>query len=149
MEGVLSAYPYLIPALFLVFWFIVLAVIARVSGWSALAESYPAHENFDGPTRRFTSISLERVKGMPANYNGVVNVGADARGLHLRMLMFFRPYHPDLTFPWSEIAAAPRKFLLAEGVELSFARTPGVRIRMPRQLAQWAAENSAGGHSLG
>lgn len=148
MEEFFSAYPYFVPALFVVFWFFLMAMIARVSGWSSLAEIYSAHETFEGATKRFSSISLERVKGMPTRYNGAVNLGADLRGIHLWMLFLFRPYHPALSIPWSEIAATPKRFLLVEGVEFSFSRAPGVRLAMPRKLADWAAANSAGGFRL-
>jgi hypothetical protein len=148
MEEFLSTYPYLVPALFVVFWFIMMAVLAQASGWAILADIYPAHESYEGPAKRFSSISLERIKNMPATYNGVVNVGADARGLRLSLFFLFRPYHPELAAPWSEISARSKKSLLVDGVELSFARAPAVRLAMPRALAEWAAENSVGGLRL-
>lgn len=142
MEEFVSAYPLLVPALALVFWFMLMALMSRLSGWAALAEVYPAFESYDGAARRFSSISMERLKGLPTNYNGVVTLGADVRGLHLRILLPFRPYHPDLVIPWSDVAASKKRFLLAEGVELQFARAPGVRLAMPRALAEWAAAHS-------
>lgn len=148
MEAFFSANPYLIPILCLVFWCLVLWLVARLSGWNVLAEQYQAFDTFEGATKRFSSVSFERLKGMPANYNGVVNVGADIQGLHLSAILPFRPYHPELVIPWSDVAAAERKILVFEAVVFSFARTPGVRLILRRPLAEWAATNSAGGLRL-
>lgn len=140
----LLANPWIFAVFFVMAWSVVLSLLARLSGWSALAEHYEAADSFEGPTRRFQTISMARYRSLPSNYGNIVNLGADARGLHLSLLLPFRPFHPPLVIPWSDLLAAPRQVLLWARVELTAARAPEVKIVIPGPTAAWLAEQSGG-----
>jgi len=144
MEDYLLANPWLIVVIGVMGWSVVLSLIARLSGWSLLAEYYEAADAYDGPRRRFQSISMERLKFVPSNYGGVVEFGADARGLHISLFILFRPFHPPLVIPWSDLKVETRQVLMWTQAVLIAARAPEVKIMVPGPTAQWIAMQSGG-----
>jgi hypothetical protein len=136
--------PWTFALFFVMAWTVALSLIARLSGWSALAERYEAVDPFEGPTRRFQTIAMSRFKLVPATYGNIVNIGADARGLHLSLFLPFRPFHPRLVVPWSDLHAAPKQFLLWARAELTAAGAPEIKIAIPGPAAAWLAERSGG-----
>lgn len=144
MDQLFQTYPYLIPLFAISFWWIVLWAIARISGWSILAEHYEALDSYEGPKKLGQSALLERVKGMPARYNGLLVFGADGRGLRLSVLIFFRPFHPALVIPWSDISTASRKAFVGGRVDISASRAPHVKIGVAPSLADWLTQTSGG-----
>lgn len=144
MDQLLQSYPYLIPLFAIAVWWIVMSMIARISGWSLLAEHYEATDGYEGPKKFGQSALMERIKGMPARYNGVLVFGADVRGLRLSVLFLFRPFHPALAIPWSDIETDSRKAFLGERVEIRARRAPNVKIVISPSLAKRLAEASGG-----
>lgn len=144
MEELIRESPWLIPILAVMGWSVVLSMIARVSGWSELAEHYAALDSYEGPKRQFQTISMERWKVFPSNYGGVVEFGADARGLHLSLFVLFRPFHPPLVIPWADIISQKREVLLWKQTALVAARAPGVTIVIQDSAAAWIAAQSGG-----
>ena len=126
------------------FWWMLMFLISRVSGWSALAEVYATETgDFDGDRLRMQSLTMMRGR-LPSSYNNAVTIGADSLALRLSAMIFFRPFHPPLKIPFSDLVAAPRRVFLLDGVELSASRAPAVKIVVNRQQAAWIAERAAG-----
>ena len=58
-----------------------------------------------------------------SHYGSCLNVGADPAGVKISVLFPFRPGHPPLLIPWSEISVASRrKFLFIRRVKLLLGR---------------------------
>lgn len=144
MEEFLARYPYLIPVAIVTFWCVVLSVLARLSGWTALSEYYRAEGDFDGPKRRFQSMRLGRGGFMDVNFSGCVTFGVDQRALRLSMLFLFRPFHPPLSIPLSDLSAERRKALIFETVRLQSSKAPEIGITIAASQARWIEENSGG-----
>lgn len=84
--------------LFPLLWVSILAVIALVGGWSRLARDHRAVVR-PAEVRRFVSGRF----GPLMNYNHCLVAAAADEGLFLGVLLPFRPGHPDLLVPWSEV----------------------------------------------
>ena len=119
-------------------WVAILNVLARVGGWIALAEVYPAAGGFEGDRWWFQSAQMR----WRVNYGGVLTVGASPRGLYLSVLLPFRIAHPPLFIPWADISASERKGLAAGYVELRFRRAPGIPLRVMERLGRRIAESA-------
>ena len=113
-------------------------VIGRVGGWSKLAAVYPLTRPFTGERWHMRSARF----GWSA-YNGVITMGADPVGLYLAVMFPFRPGHPPMFIPWSEISAVETRFIFTY-YALSFARAPGVTVKIHAGLAEKVAEASRG-----
>ncbi|HPJ71373.1 MAG TPA: hypothetical protein PK636_01670, partial [bacterium] len=100
VPGWFAAYPLILVGA----WCAALKIISRLSGWSALAETFGFPGMFEGKVYRFQSARMG-----PVNLNLALNLGADESGLYLVPVFFFRLFHPPLLIPWSEIEAAPVK----------------------------------------
>ncbi len=88
---------------FPVIWLSVVAVVARIGGWRALAERYEDTGSAEPEQRfRFGSVVLRR--WLPARYRGSVHIGLGAAGLFLTPLFVFRFQHPPLRIPWTAVA---------------------------------------------
>lgn len=88
------------------FWTAVLWAISR-SGWRALAERHaaPLGTGQDGARRFMFQTVAALAGGSHANYKSVVTVTVGPLGISLCQFWLFRPFHPGVHLPWSEIAA--------------------------------------------
>ncbi|HEX9669848.1 MAG TPA: hypothetical protein VGC93_10225 [Thermoanaerobaculia bacterium] len=125
------------------FWMGVVSLIARLGGWGALAAAYAAPGSTSAPGTPCWRGQSGTLSGY-MNYNGVLRVCADPRGLGLSVMVLFRPGHAPLLIPWSEIAASHAAGFFGPWVELRFARAPRVVLRIRQGLAAAVAEASGG-----
>ncbi|MBK8935450.1 MAG: hypothetical protein KBA85_02505 [Chloroflexi bacterium] len=121
---------------FILFWIAIIWLIAQLSGWSKLADVYPAHTPFN---ETCWSMQSGRFRGY-SNYSGILHVCADSRALHLSTFILFRPGNPPLSIPWEDITSKSQTF----GIELRFFRADGVPLLISRQLAERLEQASAG-----
>jgi hypothetical protein len=126
-----------------VFWLFLCRFIARMSGWNALAESYTAQSDNTGTVLRFQSGSFR----WSTNYSGILNIGADSRGLSLSVIAIFRAGHAALFIPWSDVRAESHG-VVTPSVRLIFSRNPKCPLIVSRNLAQRIAAMSGGGFSV-
>ena len=121
---------------FALFWMAIVWLIAQLSGWSKLADVYPARIPFN---ETCWSMQSGRFR-WSSNYSGILRVCADGQALHLSVFILFRPGNPPLSIPWEDITTKPRTF----GVELRFYRAEGVPLLISRQLAGRLEQASEG-----
>jgi hypothetical protein len=126
------------PVFFLGLWFAVTSILARVGGWSKLAQHYRTFDEFGGVPYRFQFGYLGFVR-----YKGVLTFGADAKGMYLAVLVLFRPGHPPLLVPWGQLSVEASgsdryalKFKAAPGVVLKITRRLGEQLLAGRRLLQ-------------
>jgi hypothetical protein len=144
VDAFLEGYPYFFPFFFVALWVFTLSIIARVGGWSELADRYRADAVFEGEMLRFQSIALRRWRFMPMGMNHVVAIGADQTALKLSLFILFRPGHPPLSIPWSDVEAAPEKMLgFLPRVQLTVRGAPEVKILISPKQATWLAGHAA------
>jgi len=122
-----------------VFWILLSSMIARISGWRALAESYPVSSDFSGKWLRFQSASLR----WSSNYTGIVHFGADAKGLTLSVLFMFKPGHPPIFIPWTDIQVQSQGGIFPN-LRLRFSRKPDVPLVISKTLGERLSQMSGG-----
>ena len=118
----------IIPAIVL-WWAFVMNLVGLMSGWWTLARHYRARSSFEGA--RFHLCS-GRVGW--SNYGNCLVIGVNADGLYLSVFFFFRPGHPPLFIPWSEIVATSAKGWIFRYLDLRFQQTPNLRFRISHAL---------------
>jgi hypothetical protein len=133
--------------LFLAVWFLSMHLIAWTGGWHELAGVYGAelpmelaHEwrNRQGRMRYGTG------------YNGCLNIAANAMGMQLSLWKIFRPGHPPLFIPWSDVTTAVERGTFTEFVRFSFRRAaPTLRLRrdLAEEILRTAGVTSAAWHT--
>ena len=90
---------------FPLFWIFVVTLISRM-GWHALAERFPAGDRVtEGESFSMQSLLI----GRATRYKNCVGVTAAYDGMGLSVMFLFRPAHPPLFIPWSEIEAVEDK----------------------------------------
>jgi hypothetical protein len=103
-------HPYLFLLCLIVFpawWMFVLSMLGRMSGWRRLATQYETRTEPEGEKLRGQSMRLSST-----SYNGAVNFVFAANGFYLAAWAIFRPGHPPLLIPWSDIRyVGPKKIL--------------------------------------
>jgi hypothetical protein len=118
----------IIPAIVL-WWAFVLNLVGLMSGWWTLARHYRTRSPFEGTRFRLCSGRL----GL-SNYGSSLVIGVNADGLYLSVFFFFRPGHPPLFIPWSEIVATSAKGWLFQYLDLRFQQAPDLRLRISHAL---------------
>jgi hypothetical protein len=132
----------LAPVGFVALWAAISSLIAAMSGWRRLAQSYRLTSPFNGRHWRFCSGHMR----WSTNYNGCLTIGADVRGVYLAVLFLFRIGHPPLFVPWSDVQVAASEGRFFSYHEFGFRRAPGVMLRIHQQLGKDVL--AAGGRSL-
>jgi len=102
LNDFLDKYPLAFIPFFVLFWCAILYSIAALSGWMTLSRKFRRNSTFTGTTWSFQSA---RTRWM-SHYGSCLTFGADSTGLMLSILVFFRPGHPPLLIPWTEITVA-------------------------------------------
>jgi hypothetical protein len=91
-------FPLAFPLFFAGTWVGVSALLSRLSGWSALAERYPAADEPEGERVVWTSAQLGGV-----SFRSCLNATLAASGLYLVPARLFRLFMPPILIPWSDI----------------------------------------------
>lgn len=124
----------------LAMWCLLLMLLARLGGWTAVARTYRATEPGHGLLYRFQSGSFAWV-----DYNGVLTLHVSADGVRIAVLWPFRPGHPPLMIPWQAIH-------VVEVIERWWGRyctmdvgaPPLARVRLPLKTVESAAKHELG-----
>ena len=128
-------------AFFALMWVGVSLLIATRSGWRSLAEVYRLDKEFEGSVWRLKSGRIGS-----ANYSSCLTLGANERGMLLKVLLPFRLWHPPLFVPWSDVSVVPGKGWVFHYLDFRFAQVPETRIRLRPRLGTLLL--SAGGRDL-
>lgn len=120
----------LFPPCFVGLWCFVTLLLAQVGGWSQVAAVYPAQGDFAGQRWALQSGRMGAVR-----YGFVLTVGANEKGLALDVAAPFRVGHPSLFIPWGDISTSETQEWGASYTAFTFAKAPGVTLRLPRDLA--------------
>lgn len=92
---------------FVLFWSLIVFVIAHTGGWAGLAKAYPASEKPEGRSWRWRTIRF----GLFGNYRNSVDVTMSDAGLYMCPIYLFRVGHRPILIPWKAISDAHRRDL--------------------------------------
>lgn len=108
---------------FPLFWTAVSWLLARLSGWHGLAKRFP------GDPSRSVPVAYTWGRVGFVNYNGVLGVGFDESGVHLRVFPLF-PCHRPIRIPRTAIREVSRQsFFMKSWVEVRIDdQSPTLRI---------------------
>jgi hypothetical protein len=141
LQDFLNKYPFVVIPFFILFWCALLFLIAALTGWMRLARGFRETSTFTGPIWGCQSARMR----WGSHYGSCLNVGADVMGLKLSVLFLFRPFHPPLFIPWSEIAVGERgKVLLVRRVKLLLGREEPIPFVISATLADRIQAAAAG-----
>lgn len=120
----------LFPFFFVGMWCFVSKMISSTSGWSRLAETFPARNPPSG--KRFF---MQGGRVGSARYSGVLNIYTSQEGLYLSVMFLFRVGTPPLFIPWSAIRyVKTHRFLWAETVEFDVGSPEAVTFQLPKKV---------------
>lgn len=133
------AVPFAVGSGITLWWCVLLWVIGGLGGWRTLARHYPLREPFSGHLHRFQRLQLSW-----CNYSGCVTVGTNTDGLYFATIFLFRPGHPPVFIPWSEVASGEfvRRWY-GSWLELRFAAAPRLRLRLPEPVGRRVAADAS------
>ena len=117
--------------LFVAFWFIGAALMARIAGWTSLAQQFAASEDPIGQGFRFVSGSLGSAH-WPVKYRNCLRIAIGNTGLYVSLMFPFKFRSPALLLPWHAIESVQEKQTFS-------TRTVTFRIR-----GQWSAVSLLG-----
>lgn len=124
-----------------VIWCATTLLVGWLTGWARLARAYPHQAQRDGQRFRFQTIHMANKGG----YGSCVTIGATPLGLHLSILGLFRPGHPRIFVPWSDVAMRRKD---GARVVLDFTRKPSIPVIMDSSMAAQMAAASGGAIQL-
>ena len=121
--------PVVFPIFFAAIWCSVCLLLSVIGGWGRLANRFPARQPPAG-----TCFFAQSGQVGLANYRGVLTVHTSPEGLHLAIMKIFRPGHPPLFIPWSEIYHATERRLFFEYVAFDIGSPRIATMRLPKRI---------------
>ncbi len=120
------------PVFFATMWICVAQIVAFLGGWRLLAQRFRAPGDFNGQKWRMERASMR----FGCHYNNILTVGADQFGLFVATFILFRPGHPALFVPWTEISVERKtQLFFFKVVELRLGRSENVPFAIRESLA--------------
>ena len=126
----------LVLAGFVVFWCIVVALVSWLTGWAILARRFRAQSEPNGDVRTAGPWLLTIYMRFWTHYGGIVKMTAASDALYLRIMFLFRPGHPPLRIPWSEIGFSRTRYLLCPFVALTLGNEEKIPLRISERAAR-------------
>ncbi|MBI4676303.1 MAG: hypothetical protein HY748_01845 [Elusimicrobia bacterium] len=118
-------------------WVLVCRLIARLSGWAALARAYPDMAPPMSDRRwRFRSGLMR----FGSRYGNCLTLQVDHAGLRLSVLALLKPGHQPICVPWHEVSVRRVQRFFSELVELRFRSEPDIPLLIDAELAEELAE---------
>ena len=125
------------PFVFCGMWIFVSMLLSVIGGWKTLAASYP-----DSSRNRDYSHTFQGGKMGLANYNGILMIGGDESGLHLAVMILFRPFHPPISIPWEDVHNLEfTQFLFTKRVRFTTSAHPRIRVQLPEKVMKEIRRN--------
>ena len=121
---------------FAAFWCFVVALCSWLTGWASLARRFRAQSEPYGDVRTAGPWLLTIYMRFWTHYSGVVKMTAAADALYLRIMFMFRPGHPPLRIPWSEIAFSRTRYFFCRYVVLTLGKEEKVPLRISERAAR-------------
>jgi hypothetical protein len=131
----------LFPVFFIGMWLFVSVLLSVLSGWRSLARSYPALVPPEGQSFWFRTGSFGST-----NYSSCLHFTSGRAGLFLSVFLLFRPAHPPVFVPWSDVSVVFRRGWLLRYADFQFSKQPHVRMRLTRSLGEKIL--AAGGNAV-
>jgi hypothetical protein len=106
--------------------------ISRITGWHRLAGQF----RFEGelPEKRWRWRS-GRMR-WTTRYGNCLNFSADQRGFYMSVVAFFRPFHPPLFVPWSEIEVGEKSLFFIPRREFILGREARIPLWISTRLGE-------------
>lgn len=103
--------------IFPLFWIGIINLTSRLFGWHSLANKYRT----DYFPTDYVGWQSGQLNGL-GNYNNILRVAIKSEGIYLGVFVLFKPGHPDLLIPWSEVSQVKKSnmFLFGEAYKLTF-----------------------------
>jgi hypothetical protein len=99
----LIVFPLLFFILFPLLWIGISGILARVSGWTLLAQRFPAGAQENSGQIRYASALIQQYRILPVTYKGCLFFTIGKEGVYLSVSFLFRFLSPPLFIPWSAI----------------------------------------------
>lgn len=120
-------------------WTGVMYLAAWLGGWRALAGKFRVTTMPEGEARRFQSVSMTRVPGLPASYGFCTVLTITPGGLGISVPAPFRFGHPPLLIPWTEFhAVQTRAVLFSKFVDAEIGSPRLATVRLPAWVFEQA-----------
>jgi hypothetical protein len=136
MNDLPVAFPFVLLLLAPAGWCVALLAVSILSGWSELAPRFPRNSEPLGPVYASGSwFNLVYLRNW-CKYSGAINFEAAEDALYLNAIPLFRPFHPPLRIPWSEIRISSSTYLFKDFLVLTLGNAEQIPLRISSGLAR-------------
>lgn len=126
---------YILPLFFVAVWILALTFSSLLSGWYTLANHFRSELEPSGETRTVTPFFHTVYFRYWTHYSGIVRLISASDGLYLSVFVLFRPGHPPLRVPWSEISFSSDSRFFRNYTVLILGSAEQIPLRISRRMA--------------
>jgi hypothetical protein len=117
--------------IFICGWLAVCFILAHIGGWTKLNCYYPALS----PPENAIFYTISAGMRWGTSYRSCLVLGATTQGIYVRLIFLFRPWHPPLFIPWSDITTMEQKQWFIPVIRFNFSKAPDVPLVMLKGVA--------------
>lgn len=117
---------------FILMWFKVVIGFSKITDWDKLALKYRTSDRPDNKLMR--AVQIHWSSSMMAG--NIYTLEATSKGMYLGVLFLFRPGHPPLHIPWSDIKTTTVRRTFRNRVQMSF----GSGVSKPFEISESVAK---------
>jgi len=111
-----------------ILWAVVSYIVSFAGGWWKLAQRYRSERPLPAHRRAMQKGQMR----FGSRYKSVLTLASDSEGIYLGVMYLFRPGHPPLFVPWTEVEVeAPKRSLFTTTQVLRLGRD-----RIPLKLRE-------------
>jgi hypothetical protein len=140
MDHVLKQnFPLYFPLFFALLWITITTLLGFLSGWFALARTYPDRDETALQTFAGQSGSMGLV-GM----RGALKLSVCPAGLRIGMLRILGPFCRNIFVPWNELGVVRKDRFFMKAVQIAFGQPVVGTLTIPADVANRLAHAAAG-----
>ncbi|KEO91657.1 hypothetical protein EH31_03010 [Erythrobacter longus] len=135
------------PVLVAAIWFVVTALLPKLTGWAVLEEHYPDRDEAAIQTLRFNGFYLGKEK-LGVSYRGCVTFEVCKRGLRVRIWKLFAPLSSPIFIRWDGLVVEEAKVFAMSGARMKLGPGGTYWMTIASGTARRIVEASAGAFTV-
>jgi len=116
-------------------WVLICYSSSALTGWYRLSQRFTAEQEPNGPAKSAGPFFYAVYMRWWSHYSCIVRITAAEDALYLSVASIYRPGHPPLAIPWSEIAVGIENHFLRTYINLRLGRSEQIPLRLSESVA--------------
>jgi hypothetical protein len=139
VQAASNTFPYVVLSLVVLgaaWWALICYSCSALTGWRKLSRRFASDQEPVAPSRSAGPWFYSVYMRCWSHYSCIVRITVTQDALYLSVILPFRPAHPPLRIPWTEIKLGTAKFFWRSYVALTLGQQEKIPLRITEAMAR-------------